>query len=166
MSVSVSLTSRLAWLLGALVLSLVWIRTWTRRLHNALLDLLNKVAHEETKNLPHYMKVCTVSYLSQAGDLVAIPFKKELEDQDEDFRIIPGFEFVFESNGAMYYRNRRTLASDQTMGEVVLDITRVEMGILTRLTEGAHCRKLSVCVESWTAYRPCSARRTTGPGPT
>ena len=48
MSVSVSLTSRLAWLLGALVLSLVWIRTWTRRLHNALLDLLNKVAHEET----------------------------------------------------------------------------------------------------------------------
>ena len=81
------------------------------------------------------MKVCTVSYLSQAGDLVAIPFKKELEDQDEDFRIIPGFEFVFESNGAMHYRNRRTLALDQTMGDVVLDITRVEMGILTRLTE-------------------------------
>ena len=51
-----------------------------RRLHNALLDLLNEVAREETKNLPHYMKVSTVGYLPQAGYLVAIPFKKELED--------------------------------------------------------------------------------------
>jgi len=106
-----------------------------RRLHNALPDLLNVVAQEESKNLPPYMKVCTVCYLPQVGYLIAIPYKKELEDQGVDFRSIPGFEFVFESNGAMHYRNRRTLALDQTMGDVVLDITKVEMGILSRLTE-------------------------------
>ena len=106
-----------------------------RRLHNALPDLLNVVAQEESKNLPPYMKVCTVCYLPQVGYLIAIPYKKELEDQGVDFRNIPSFEFVFESNGAMHYRNRRTLALDQTMGDVVLDITRVEMGILSRLTE-------------------------------
>ena len=43
---------------------------------------------------------------------MAIPFKKELENQGVDFRNIPGFEFVIEINGAMHYSNRRTLVLD------------------------------------------------------
>ena len=115
-----------------------------RRQHNGLPDLLQAVAEEEGRRLPPLVKACTVCYIPHVGFLVAMPYKKALEDQGLDFQNIPDFEFQFESNGAMHYRNNCTRSLDHKLGDVMLDITRLEMRVTSQLTELVLDRRASL----------------------
>ena len=106
-----------------------------RRDHHGLPDLLNLVAAEEAKNLPAAVAACTCTYIPHVGFLVVLPHKPRLEEAGLDYRNIPNFEFMFESTGEMYYRNATSKSLDARLGDVMLEITRVEMRILSQLTD-------------------------------
>ena len=106
-----------------------------RRLHNGLPDLLRLVAQEECDTLPAFIQVCTVCYLPQVGYLIAVPRARNLEDQGINFKQITGLDFVFESNGAMHYRNQRTRELDREVGDVQQELVRLESGLVAQLTE-------------------------------
>ena len=105
-----------------------------RRLLNGLPDLLSKVVLEETERLPEYLNVCTICYLPHVGYLIAVPSSKQLTE-NLDYKNIPGLEFVFESNNTIHFRNNRTRLLDTNVGDVVLDITKLETKIITRISE-------------------------------
>ena len=106
-----------------------------KRKQHGLPDLLNVVAEEEIERLPREVGTCTVCYIPHVGFLVAMPFKKALAEQGFDYKSIPGYQFIFENNGAMHYRSECTESLDEKLGDVVLDITRIEMRIQAQLTE-------------------------------
>ena len=106
-----------------------------KRRQNGLPDLLNVVTEEEIARLPREVGTCTVCYIPHVGYLVAMPFKQAVAEQGFDYKNIPGYQFMFENNGAMHYRNECTESLDEKLGDVVLDITRIETRIQAQLTE-------------------------------
>ena len=106
-----------------------------KKRQHGLPDLLNVVAEEEKERLPREVGSCTVCYIPHIGHLVAMPIKQAVVEQGFDYKNIPGYQFVFENNGSMLYRNECTESLDDKLGDVVLDITRIEMRIQAQLTE-------------------------------
>ena len=106
-----------------------------KRKQHGLPDLLNVVAEEERERLPREVGTCTVCYIPHVGYLVAMPFKQNLVEQGFDYENIPGYQFMFENNKVMHYRNECTESLDENLGDVVLDITRIETRIQAQLTE-------------------------------
>ena len=100
--------------------------------------ILKNIASLRKVNIAHpYREVgsCTVCYIPHIGHLVAMPIKQAVVEQGFDYKNIPGYQFVFENNGSMLYRNECTESLDDKLGDVVLDITRIEMRIQAQLTE-------------------------------
>ena len=106
-----------------------------KRRQNGLPDLLNVVTEEEIPRLPREVGTCNVCYIPHVGYLVAMPFKQAVAEQGFDYKNIPGYQFMFENNDAMHYRNECTESLDEKLGDVVLDITRIETRIQAQLTE-------------------------------
>lgn len=104
-----------------------------RRLHNGLPDLLCIVAREEAKYLPSDFRHCSVEYVPHVGFLLSLFDENEV--WNVDFRNIPGLEYVFESSNQHHYRNDRTRALDSSIGDVVVDIKKLEASIISRLSE-------------------------------
>ena len=105
-----------------------------RRLLNGLPDMMNKVVLEEAPKMPEFMNVFTICYLPHVGYLIAVSASKQLKEM-VDYKNLPDLEFVFESNNTIHYRNARTRMLDTTVGDVYLDITKMETSIITRLSE-------------------------------
>ena len=106
-----------------------------KRRQHGLPDLLNVVAEEEIARLPREVGTCTVCYIPHVGYLMAMPFKQTVVEQGFDYKNIPGYKFMFENKGAMHYRNECTESLDDKLGDVALDITRIETEIQAKLTE-------------------------------
>ena len=96
---------------------------------------MNVVTEEEIARLPREVGTCTVCYIPHVGYLVAMPFKQVVAEQGFDYKNIPGYHFMFENNDVMHYRNECTESLDEKLGDVVLDITRIETRIQAQLTE-------------------------------
>ena len=105
-----------------------------RRLLNGLPDLLNKVVLEEAPKMPEFMNIFTICYLPHVGYLIAVSSNQQLKDK-VDYKNLPDLEFVFESNNTIHYRNARTRLLDATVGDVYLDITKLESKWRTRISE-------------------------------
>ena len=97
--------------------------------------MLDLVAAEEAKNLPEMVTACVFNYIPHVGFLVVLPHKPRLEEAGLDYRNLPDYEFMFESTGQMYYRNATSKSLDARLGDVMLEITRVEMRIFSQLTD-------------------------------
>ena len=127
-----------------------------RRLLNGLPDILNRVVVEEKEHLPAHFKACTICYLPHIGYLIAVPSNKALLESGVDYKNVDGLEFVFESNNTLHYRNTRTRGLDVNIGDVVLDITKLETQIISRLTEAILRNRVSLeKIVSYCAHLDC-----------
>ena len=105
-----------------------------RRDLHGLPDLLTKVVLEESPKMPEFVNIFTIEYLPHHGFLVAVPSSQQLKEK-VDFKNLPGLEFVFESNNTIHFRNARTRLLHTTVGDIYLDITKLETQIINNLSE-------------------------------
>ena len=106
-----------------------------RRFHRGLPDMLRLVAEEEVCNVPSFVEDISVIYLPHIGFLICLPYDDLLERKGVDYRHLEDLDFMFENDDMMYYRNDRTRQLDEELGDVVVEIIKIETAISLRLAE-------------------------------
>ena len=106
-----------------------------RRFHRGLPDMLRLVAEEEICNVPSFVEDMSVIYLPHVGFLICFYYDDLLERKGVDYRHLEDLDFMFENDDMMYYRNDRTRQLDRELGDVVLEIIKIETAIFLRLAE-------------------------------
>ncbi|XP_057336795.1 mutS protein homolog 5-like [Microplitis mediator] len=99
-------------------------------LRHSLPERLTAKATEELENLPSNVEKCIMVYIPDIQYCLAIT---EWNGTPPDDEIIPGLEFKFSINNIRYYKSKGARELDQTMGDILLKITRRQSQIMLRL---------------------------------
>jgi DNA mismatch repair protein MSH5 len=105
-----------------------------RRLHNALPDLLLKIAEEEIEDLPGFMTQCVMVYVPLIGYLLGVqPWQDGM--RQKDYTDYPGLEFMFCSSDMPHFKSKRCHELDVALGDTATSIADHETRIMVRLTK-------------------------------
>ncbi|XP_044577035.1 mutS protein homolog 5-like [Cotesia glomerata] len=99
-------------------------------LRQTLPSRLTDKAAEELENLPPYVEKCIMVYIPDIQHCLAIT---EWNGPPPDDEMIPGLEFKFSLNNIRYYKSNGARELDETIGDVLLKITRRQSQIMLRL---------------------------------
>ncbi|XP_064476724.1 mutS protein homolog 5-like [Ornithodoros turicata] len=116
------------------------------RIYNGLPDLLTKVAYEEADRVGLETD-CQVVYIPQIGYLVNFP------TDDMVGLHLPDLQFLFESDGKMFYKSPTTRGLDAMLGDTLCEImdreTEIMQSLQGRVLEiaGLLVEAVSVCGE-------------------
>ena len=102
-----------------------------KRVFSGLPELMTKVAEQELSQLDDRVLECNVIYLPQLGYLLAIPHYPFIKE--DDGYILRNLDFMFLSNGTLYYKSEHTKELDRLLGDTQSEICDHESGIMHRL---------------------------------
>ena len=102
-----------------------------KRVFSGLPELMTKVAEQELSGLDDKILECNVIYLPQLGYLLAIPHYPFIKEADG--YPLRNLEFMFLSNGTLYYKSDHTKELDRLLGDTQSEICDHESGIMHRL---------------------------------
>lgn len=102
-----------------------------KRVFNGLPELMTNVAEQELSQLDSRVLECNVLYLPQLGYLLAIPHYQFIKE--DDGYALRNLDFMFLSNGTLYYKSEHTKELDRLLGDTQSEICDHESGIMHRL---------------------------------
>ncbi|KAK0178249.1 hypothetical protein PV328_002219 [Microctonus aethiopoides] len=110
-------------------------------------QLLTEMATRELDNLPDNVETCRMIYVPDIQYCLAITSWNGPPPSDDEE--IPGLEFKFIINGMRYYKSDGARELDESLGDILLKITRRQSQIMLRLVQyvSKHIGPILHCIE-------------------